>query len=93
MFIKTVRVSMFERGVSVKVFDQRTEVAPIEESPESNPGLSSHSFNYTHMEIFTMNNMYLAFAKALAATPEHTKLTGKVFRALRANARYQQRRG
>lgn len=37
--------------------------------------------------------MYYAFEKALAATPEHTRLSGKVFRALRANARYQQRRG
>jgi len=33
------------------------------------------------------NQLYLAFAKALAATPEHTQLSGKVFRALRSNSR------
>lgn len=33
------------------------------------------------------NQLYLAFAKALSNTPEHTKLTGKVFRALRSNSR------
>lgn len=31
--------------------------------------------------------MYIAFEKALAATLEHTRLSGKVFRALRSNRR------